>query len=419
MKEVSKDGRKTYSQLEVRYIGHDKSALRDAKRLVNQVLGTDNVPFERSIVSDPPKAEGRVEVPVTPTSLLPLQERYLEWQRHRTRGPIDSGKRSESIGNHLIRPTAEGGMQGQNLEPDTASTSSTSASWAVEGSTAVMARLGYLAHKAPEATSDGKIRTKKRKAPKDDKAYRALLTNFPGQVELLEKVCDERPTMAEEFVIILHQEALEKHRGRVSRDLVGGRPASKLRLHVNIDRTEQQVKLDRVVLVREEAIGDVPMPGRGADVRFSSEQGYEARAPFDPALMSFFKASRLDVWGAGKLQTPPEITLQLPCRISAPSARGDDDGVRRDRHNEGVAEHVLFRFAHLEHRSRMSMSFEGHRVHYTTVEGGAARGRRDELSMEMKQVPEDEAGQDKRAAYLAAFDRFYEAAARLVDMIPQ
>ena len=133
------------------------------------------------------------------------------------------------------------------------------------------------------------------------------------------------------------------------------------------------------------------MPERTVDVRISNTSHLDVSSisNLDPNIMSFITASNLNIWHHNqRLSTPNGLKLYLPgyalsihdvSRIPPLKPEEVDPNILQ----KGVE--VDYTFTGLEHRSTISAPYEeGTELRYSIVEAGRLGGRREELSVVLK-----------------------------------
>ncbi|EFQ26667.1 uncharacterized protein GLRG_02487 [Colletotrichum graminicola M1.001] len=168
----------------------------------------------------------------------------------------------------------------------------------------------------------------------------------------------------------------------------------KLRLVVPWELPEGPLSWDAcekdLVAVLDQTFTDVAYPSEPVDMRLSqSWLSVMSPAALDASpFCEYAKNAKLDL-AAGRLRPPPEIELS-----GLPSTEGA--GVFG-----GAATYV---FSGLEIRRSLGVRYQGHKVHYTSVEAGLHGGRRSELVFEALPTDDDapdEVGKAYANRYLA------------------
>ncbi|KZL83066.1 hypothetical protein CI238_12865 [Colletotrichum incanum] len=151
-----------------------------------------------------------------------------------------------------------------------------------------------------------------------------------------------------------------------------------------------------LVAVLDQSSTDIAYPSEPVDVRLSQSllSAMSPTALDDSPFREYTENAKLDLL-AGRLRPPPEIELS-----GLPSTKGS--GVIG-----GTAKYV---FSGLEMRRTLDAKYEGHKLHYTSVEAGLHGGRRSELVLEAR--PKDNDLSDQLENAFA--DRFLAVAHGLV-----
>lgn len=218
---------------------------------------------------------------------------------------------------------------------------------------------------------------------------------------------------------------------------------------VDIDEDKGSLALASVHLVRDWRESELLLPAQAADLRFVARAVVRSGPQIDPALAAFLSQSQLDAFGHGRLQTPSRVKLAIPrwtC-VVAPLGRAspvadkqyqqEQEQQQQDQNSLSVtsgpeatgpaaaaAEAVPpssdqypidnlstestatassesstvqanYYFASLEHHSSISMHYQGHLLRVSTVEGGLAGGRREELRFDL---PDTSAGEEEEGS---------------------
>ena len=167
--------------------------------------------------------------------------------------------------------------------------------------------------------------------------------------------------------------------------------APQLEIQINIHAEEKKTTLAAARLVLSHDELDLLLPSHTTDVRFVRRINlYADREEKDPQLKDFVDASKLDVWGSGRLRTPNRLQLSIPsCLIPDAEGKdsfGDDDGLVQ----------INYIFASLEHRSDLNLPVLGtNRPQYTSIEAGRTGGRREELGIDLG--PDTDSASEKDA----------------------
>ena len=149
-----------------------------------------------------------------------------------------------------------------------------------------------------------------------------------------------------------------------------------LQLNFMINLEKQKVILEDIRLIVEDREADLLLPEFPMDMRFNAQCYVKAQEDIDPAIHKFIEASNLNIWGAQRLKTPSNLTLSIPVHaISLESSYRRTGKTYID---------VEFAFASIEHMVSLTRPVQGDipfQISYTTVEGGHAGGRRNEVCL--------------------------------------
>ena len=144
-------------------------------------------------------------------------------------------------------------------------------------------------------------------------------------------------------------------------------------LRVRLHNSTKTTEIDSIQLIRDERESDLLLPRDFADIRFCAYTSVDMTSKIDPAILDFIKDSNFDVWGEDRLKTPSKLELRVPEHAM------QDDACQ---HAGAGGVDVEYTFANMQHRSYMTLLYQGFPIFYTTIEAGKTGGRRTELRFE-------------------------------------
>ena len=158
-----------------------------------------------------------------------------------------------------------------------------------------------------------------------------------------------------------------------------------LEIGIAINQAQRTTELGSVRLVFKKREADLLMPDQIADLRFSTEIFATANtlSGVPQELGEFLASSNLEVWGTGRLKTPPGLRLPIPrYSTSEASSKGSAKSqVALSEFDPVSPIYVDYTFASLEHRSELVELRPAHDLVYSIIEAGRTGGRREELSV--------------------------------------
>ncbi|KAK2021369.1 hypothetical protein LX32DRAFT_646498 [Colletotrichum zoysiae] len=218
----------------------------------------------------------------------------------------------------------------------------------------------------------------------------------PTSLNALSEALTEVPTQPMQTTLVLGF-----HRHPSLHDKEGLPRLLKLRLVVPWDLPEGPLSWDAcekdLVAVLDQTFTDVAYPSEPVDMRLSqSSLSAMSPAALDASpFREYTENAKLDLV-AGRLRPPPEIELS-----GLPSTT-EDGGI--------IGMTAKYVFSGLEIRRSLDASYQGHKVHYASVEAGLHGGRRSELAFEAQ--PKDDDAPDEEVK--ASTDRYLALAHDLV-----
>ena len=438
-------------KLHVYSLGPSNTALLNVERLLSQF--DESKPPRQTHIRYERLSSGETGFtsPIIPTSTLPLHERFFEWQRliygqlaqPSARTKQDSTEGSQSIPKTLAthgegrvnraRPLDSElpqllGLSQERL-PDLIVANSTTFSlyWRSRLESNLSAQLGYAVH-SKWMQLDKPLHVTSRIAPvklisainerkfTNNHVRSALISNVPGLAQLIESNDFGIPNLDEEFVVTMKPLNLAMASG-VESDITGDFMwLPWLRLHIGIDAMQRQVTLKLASLVCQTEELDLLLPSRPADLRLEAEKCLSSSKEIDPAIAKFIRESELDIWGTGRLQTPPRLSISIPDMACSHLPESVATKLEKDGSHEIPAVYI---FQHLEHHSHMIMDYEGHSLRYSTVEAGRARGRRQEMRVTMDPKEWSSYMDVSEESSKDGMARFVDTMRELVSKIPQ
>ena len=187
-------------------------------------------------------------------------------------------------------------------------------------------------------------------------------------------------------------------------------------MRITIDSPAKQTYLRDVRLIIQERVSDLLLPQHAVDVRFDA-CSYVVALPedIDPRIVQFVNDSNFNVWGADRLKTPSRLQLSIP----RSALRQPDDATKTAFQEEASATtQAEYAFVSMDHRSHMTLKYQGLPVIFTTVEAGQSGGRRDELRLQMPDMRAVEGG-SQSACLTSHFGPFYNVAHDFVRSVTE
>lgn len=180
-------------------------------------------------------------------------------------------------------------------------------------------------------------------------------------------------------------------------------PPLEMRFSIDEDNNSYILRdIQAIVSVRN---SDFMLPESVSDVRFQQRTvSTLAVRPehYPPSLAKFLSNSSLDI-EHGYFDAPPKLTIPIAAHLCQGSGF---DLLGRGKAGADMQD-VEYLFTGLEIRKRVMMSWEGWRLHYTSIEAGKAGGRRGELRLIPVRLDS--------VSTAATEEEFLESACRLAD----
>lgn len=140
---------------------------------------------------------------------------------------------------------------------------------------------------------------------------------------------------------------------------------------------------------RSGVIHDVLLPENPVDVRLNIQDKLRFAIPEQPALLKFFEASEFNL-AEGRLQTPASVEFSLPPNWPKNGSKGE---WRLESYD----------FAGLEVHQTARLEWQAHMLRYSSIEAGQQGGRRQQLTLELDFVQDQDLA-DQRRSFLKAVD---------------
>ncbi|KAK1965239.1 hypothetical protein LY78DRAFT_658517 [Colletotrichum sublineola] len=352
----------------------DNDAGEQLDNVVQRLLHTALQPEYASVslLYGPKNDNGKLIPESREQEKLPWKDRLTQWSRYVT--PVSRASPAESAFPFKASDVLPHPMRCLVQDPDV--------TWS-KRYTSTVASFGKILHRKQDGFNLAV-------AAKDKNHVFSSTSPHPTSLNALSKAL--APIRAQPIQTTL---VLGFHRHPSLYDIEGLPHLLKLRLIVPAELLEGPLSWGAcekdLVAVLDQTFTDIAYPSEPVDMRLSqSSLSVMSPAALDASpFHEYINNAKLDLV-AGRLRPPPEIELS-----GLPSTEGG--GVFL-----GEAKYV---FSGLEIRRSLSAKFQGHKIHYTSVEAGLHGGRRSELVLEAQPPKDDDAPDEvakaSRDSYLA------------------
>lgn len=410
-------------------MGPGNTDFEDVRRLVLQVVKPNT--FKETQVLCALQKQLPIQVPIPAGLTLPWGERATSWMRWRNgviwKTPsidprISESKKQATLScadreTKMMERTAEFFFGSKQQEVANSPMQMPKSHWCPRKVTTVTANIGLLVY--PEIKKDVHVagenarhvpRTKKdalaRSSLKESIQKRRVIVPSPEMPSVLQRLASPHFDIEYEMYVRLSPVAND---GESSAVLF-----PEIDMRITIDSTAKQTYLREVRLITQERVSDILLPEHAVDVQFDA-CSYIVASPedIDPRIVQFVNESNFNVWGADRLKTPSRLRLSIPKL----ALRQPDDATKAAFQEEvSATAEAEYAFASMDHRSHMTLKYQGFPVIFTTIEAGQSGGRRDELRLQMPDVRAAEGG--SHSDFLANdFGPFYNVARDFVRSV--